>query len=184
MSVADKSKLGRWLQNLLNGFDTDANIDGEIDKLLGSATSDSVTASTGDVTATTGDVVSTAGSVKAERTVVQTKTIAISSFTAATTHVLSAAIPAKSLLVGISTYISTQPAGPTTIDIGDGTDADGYIVDQAVAATTAATSDGALIGTFYPAAQDITMTAVGSDFTGVGVMNLYVHYISLDAPTS
>jgi len=99
------------------------------------------------------------------------------------------AIPAGTMVLGVSARVTTLVEGCTSIDIGDGTDADIFVDGMAVALNTTADladcNDGTLLPNTYKAATNIVLTAVGdgASFTA-GAVRLTVYYIELTPPTS
>lgn len=100
------------------------------------------------------------------------------------TVTLSNLIPAGCFLIGVSVYVDTAITGATSFDVGDGTDADRWGDNIAVAADTT-TSLADLVGTgpaVFTAANDVVLTAVGSNFTA-GAVTVTVHYLDITAGT-
>lgn len=94
-------------------------------------------------------------------------------------------IPAGSIVLGVATRVTTLFAGCTSIDIGDGTDADKWGDDEAITAgsTTTVVHSTAGSPTAYNAATSVVLTAVGgaTDFSA-GVMKIVVFYMDTTAP--
>ena len=94
-------------------------------------------------------------------------------------------IPAGCILLGITTRVTTVITGATSVDIGDGSDADRWGNDTAITAgTTTGLAD--LTGTGLAvnvAAMSVVLTANGSNFL-TGAIRVTAHYIRLTAPTS
>jgi hypothetical protein len=102
----------------------------------------------------------------------------------------SNAIPAGSMVFGISARVTTLVTGATTMDIGEsGGDTDLYIDGMAVAADTTAdiaNSNAALTGPkAYQSTTSILVTAVGgaANFSA-GALRLTLYYIELTPPTN
>ena len=106
---------------------------------------------------------------------------------AAGTHTFSGAIPAGATVVGVTTRVTTTITGCTSIQIGDGTDADRF--GNAIALTSGTTTTNAdwtiTSAPVYAAATNIEITAVGggASFTA-GAMRVCVYYLAPTAPTS
>lgn len=94
-------------------------------------------------------------------------------------------IPAGSVVLGVTVRVTTLMTGATAFDVGDGSDADRWGDDIAVAAGTTTTNANTTITAvpIYAAATSVVLTAVTSDFTA-GAVRITVHYLSLTAPTS
>jgi len=90
-------------------------------------------------------------------------------------------IPANSIVLGVTVRVTTAVTGATTFDVGDGTTANRFADDVAVALNT--TSQLAIAPALFAAATNVVLTANGSNFTG-GAVRVTVHYITLVAPTS
>lgn len=106
---------------------------------------------------------------------------------AAGTHTFTSIIPAGATVVGVTTRVTTTITGCTSIQIGDGTDADRF--GNAIALTSGTTTtnaDWTITSTpIYAAATNIVITAVGggASFTA-GAMRVCVYYLAPTAPTS
>jgi len=97
----------------------------------------------------------------------------------------SSLIPAGVFLIGVTVRVTTLITGATSFTIGDGSDVDRWGTGIAVAAGTTTTiadftADG--FGQFV-AANDVVLTATGSNFTA-GAVRITAHYLSLTAATS
>lgn len=91
-------------------------------------------------------------------------------------------IPAGCLLIGVTIRVVTTITGPTTIDIGDGTDVDRWGAGINVVAPTLtgiANFTTSAVQTFQ-SAQDVVITANGGDFTA-GEIRCVVHYTQITA---
>lgn len=104
------------------------------------------------------------------------------------TATATALFPAKCVRLGVSyrvTAIATSGDGGTSINVGDGTDADLYGATKAFAAGTTGNLDDATANptVWNAAAGDIVFTCNGGTFSG-GVIRVVAHYIDLTAPTS
>jgi len=98
------------------------------------------------------------------------------------------AIPAGSMVLGVTARVTLLITGATSFDVGiSGGDTDLFLDGIAVALNTTgdlANSNAALTTPIiYQAATSILVTAVGSDFTA-GSLRLTLHYIDLVAATS
>lgn len=94
-------------------------------------------------------------------------------------------IPAGSLVLGVTARVTTLITGATSFEIGDGTDVDRWGTAVAVAANTTTDIANFTIASpvNYTAANNVVLTANGSNFTA-GAVRLTVHYIDLVAATS
>lgn len=94
-------------------------------------------------------------------------------------------IPAGSLVLGVTARVTTAIGGATSFEIGDGTDVDRWGTAIAVAAGTTTDIANFTIASpvNYTAANNVVLTANGSNFTS-GAVRLTVHYIDLVAATS
>lgn len=96
-------------------------------------------------------------------------------------------IPAGAMVVGVTTRVTTLVTGATTFDIGDGSTADLFGDDEAVAAnSTTGLADHKATWTgpkLYAAATNVVLTANGGNFSA-GVVRITVHYMSLSAASS
>jgi hypothetical protein len=90
-------------------------------------------------------------------------------------------IPANSILLGVTARVTTAITGATTFDIGDGTTANRFGDDVAIALNT--TSNQVIAPAAFTAANNVVLTANGSNFTG-GAVRLTAHFMTLVAPTS
>jgi hypothetical protein len=99
------------------------------------------------------------------------------------TTVVAGAIPAKAIILGVATTTTTTITGASGYQVGDGSDADrwGDITGTAVG-TDSDYNDytAAPIPAWSATAQDITLTAKTSNFTG-GVVQVDVAYIVSEA---
>jgi len=97
-------------------------------------------------------------------------------------------IPDGALLVGVTTRVTTAlgtGSGTTGYTVGDGSDADlwGDITGTAIG-TNSGSADftaAAAAGAFYPAAQDVVITAKTGNFNGTGVIEVVAHYLTTAA---
>lgn len=97
-------------------------------------------------------------------------------------------VPAGCILLGVTTRVTTAITsgdGGTSVDIGNGTDADMYGNDIAftLGTTTDLTSHTASALAFKSAAESVVFTCNGGTFSG-GVWRVCAHYLDLTAPTS
>jgi hypothetical protein len=81
----------------------------------------------------------------------------------------------------VTTRVTTAITGATSFDIGDGTTANLFGDDVAVALGT--TSNNTIAPTRYETATNVVLTANGANFSG-GAVRLTVHFLTLVAPTS
>lgn len=124
-------------------------------------------------------------SIYGSRSNVFLATIASSALTSGATYTFTGALPDGAIILGVSARITTTISGPTSVQIGDGSDADRYGIFSTL--TSGQTIEPSA-GTASPlewrsAAGDVVLTAVGGNFTA-GVVRICVHYITLTAPTS
>lgn len=86
------------------------------------------------------------------------------------------------MLVGLTTRVSTAITGATGYDIGDGTDADRWGANIGVALNTSSDNTNWTATTIqcFTAAQEVTLTAVGSNFTA-GAVQIVAHYLAGEA---
>ena len=101
------------------------------------------------------------------------------------TYTFTNLIPAKSFLIGVSFRVTTLITGATTWDAGDGTDVDRFGAAIALAAGTLVDHSNATANPsgWFQAANNVVLTANGSNFTG-GVVRACAHYTKLVAPQS
>ncbi len=90
-------------------------------------------------------------------------------------------IPANCILLGVTARVTTAVTGATTFDIGDGTTANRFGDDIAIALNT--TANNCIAPALISAATNVVLTANGSNFTG-GAVRLTAHFMTLVAPTS
>lgn len=90
-------------------------------------------------------------------------------------------IPANCILLGVTARVTTAITGATTFDIGDGTTANRFGDDIAIALNT--TAQNCIAPALVTAATNVVLTANGSNFTG-GEVRLTAHFMTLVAPTS
>ena len=93
-------------------------------------------------------------------------------------------VPAGSRILHITCRVTTTITGATSFDVGDGSDVDRY---GAAIALTSGTTTGHADYTadpesFNTAAQDVTLTANGSNFTA-GAVRVVAIYQNVSAPT-
>ena len=93
--------------------------------------------------------------------------------------------PAKTFHLGVAVYVTTLITGASSFDVGDGSDADRYANDVAVAAgTDSDNSDATADPTGWDAtAGDVVLTAVGSNFTA-GAVRIAAFYLDYSGPTA
>ena len=99
--------------------------------------------------------------------------------------VTSGLIPAGAILLGITTRVTTTGTNGTSMNIGDGTDADMYAATAAITAnsTTDFSDVTAAIEVSQAAAGEVTVTAVGGNIFDM-VIAVTAHYIDTSAATS
>jgi hypothetical protein len=90
-------------------------------------------------------------------------------------------IPANCILLGVTARVTTAITGATTFDIGDGSTANRFGDDIAIAAGT--TANNCIAPALITAATNVVLTANGSNFTA-GAVRVTAHYMTLVAPTS
>ena len=117
-----------------------------------------------------------------QRLAIKTKAVTLSALSGASVATTGGFIPDGAVLVGLTTRVSTAITGATGYDIGDGSDADRWGANIGVALAT--TSDNinwtATTIQCFTAAQEVTLTAVGSNFTG-GAVVIVAHYLAGEA---
>jgi hypothetical protein len=108
------------------------------------------------------------------------------------TSVATNLIPAGARVISITTRVNTALGtgnGTTGYTVGDGSDADRWGVATTVTAGTQTGAIGAGPPTadpagYFAAAQSVTLTAVGGNFDGIGVIHLVCVYTDGVPPTS
>lgn len=127
--------------------------------------------------------------VNGQETQLKQATVSVPTVASAATLTASSLIPAGSLVLGVTVYVSTTFAntnGLTTISVGDGTDADKWAAT--LARTSGSTNSIANFTTssptYYTAATNVVLTANAGTFAATGAARVTVHYISLVAATS
>ncbi len=90
-------------------------------------------------------------------------------------------IPANCILLGVTARVTTAITGATTFDIGDGSTANRFGDDIAIALNT--TANNCIAPALISAATSVVLTANGSNFTA-GAVRVTAHYMTLVAPTS
>ena len=134
-----------------------------------------------------GNIVSSSFTVRGangQDTVINRATTLLSALSGATVTATNL-IPAGSLVLGVTARVTTLITGATSFEIGDGVDADRWGTTIAVAANTTTDIANFTIASpvYYTAANNVVLTANGSNFTA-GAVRLTVHYIDLVAATS
>lgn len=106
------------------------------------------------------------------------------------TSTASALFPAACIRLGVTARVTTAATsgdGGTSINVGDGTDADRYGAAIAFALGTTVTmanaTDDPSSGGWVGATGDVVFTCNGGTFSG-GVVRVVAHYLDLTAPTS
>jgi hypothetical protein len=117
-----------------------------------------------------------------QRLTIKTKAVTLSGLTGASVATTTGLIPDGAVLVGLTTRVSTAITGATGYDIGDGSDADRWGANVAIALNTSSDNTNWTAGTIecFTAAQEVTLTAVGSNFTGGDVV-IVAHYLAGEA---
>lgn len=106
--------------------------------------------------------------------------------TSGATQTATNLIPAGCFYLGVTIRVTTAVTGATSIDIGDGSDADRWGDNIAVALNTTTTMASATAtgsGERQATALSVVLTANGSNFTG-GAVRVTVYYLDLTAATS
>jgi hypothetical protein len=117
-----------------------------------------------------------------QRLAIKTKAVTLSGLTGASVATTGGFIPDGAVLVGLTTRVSTAITGATGYDIGDGSDADRWGANIGFALNTSSDNTNWTAGTIecFTAAQEVTLTAVGSNFTG-GAVVIVAHYLAGEA---
>jgi hypothetical protein len=117
-----------------------------------------------------------------QRLTIKTKAVTLSALSGASVATTTGLIPDGAVLVGLTTRVSTAITGATGYDIGDGTDADRWGANIGFALNTSSDNTNWTAGTIecFTAAQEVTLTAVGSNFTG-GAVVIVAHYLAGEA---
>jgi|688.fasta_scaffold54230_3 hypothetical protein len=117
-----------------------------------------------------------------QRLTIKTKAVTLSGLTGASVATTTSFIPDGAVLVGLTTRVSTAITGATGYDIGDGSDADRWGANIGIALNTSSDNRNWTAGTIecFTAAQEVTLTAVGSNFTG-GAVVIVAHYLAGEA---
>ncbi|KKK96777.1 hypothetical protein LCGC14_2659360, partial [marine sediment metagenome] len=137
------------------------------------------------VTSTTTQI--TGGALNGEFLNVKSVTASAAFDSDGNTHTFTNLIPAGALVFGVGTRITETIVGATTVQVGDGADADlwGESADVAVDTTTDFSdyTSAAAVPVLYVSAQSVVITAVGgaADFSD-GTMRVTAHYISNTPP--
>jgi hypothetical protein len=117
-----------------------------------------------------------------QRLAIKTKAVTLSALSGASVATTGGFIPDGAVLVGLTTRVSTAITGATGYDIGDGSDADRWGANIDIALNTASDNTNWTAGTIecFTTAQEVTLTAVGSNFTG-GAVVIVAHYLAGEA---
>jgi hypothetical protein len=117
-----------------------------------------------------------------QRLTIKTKAVTLATSSGASVATTTGFIPDGAVLVGLTTRVSTAITGATGYDIGDGSDADRWGANIGFALNTASDNRDWTAGTIecFTAAQEVTLTAVGSNFTG-GAVVIVAHYLAGEA---
>jgi hypothetical protein len=122
------------------------------------------------------------GTTNYQRLAIKTKAVTLSALSGASVATTTGFIPDGAVLVGLTTRVSTAITGATGYDIGDGTDADRWGTNIGIALNTSSDNRDWTAGTIecFTTAQEVTLTAVGSNFTG-GAVVIVAHYLAGEA---
>jgi hypothetical protein len=117
-----------------------------------------------------------------QRLAIKTKAVTLSNLSGASVATTTGFIPDGAVLVGLTTRVSTAITGATGYDIGDGSDADRWGANVGIALNTSSDNTNWTAGTIecFTAAQEVTLTAVGNNFTG-GAVVIVAHYLAGEA---
>jgi hypothetical protein len=99
------------------------------------------------------------------------------------TYTSTIAIPAYAVLIGVTTRVNTAITGATSYSVGDGTTANLWGNNIAIAINSQSrTADFTAVGAVGAAAasRTVRLTANGSNFTG-GVVEICLHYLTTEA---
>jgi hypothetical protein len=117
-----------------------------------------------------------------QRLAIKTKAVTLATSSGASVATTTGFIPDGAVLVGLTTRVSTAITGATGYDIGDGSDADRWGANIGFALNTSSDNTNWTAGTIecFTAAQEVTLTAVGGNFTG-GAVVIVAHYLAGEA---
>jgi len=117
-----------------------------------------------------------------QRLTIKTRAVTLSGLTGASVATTTGLIPDGAVLVGLTTRVSTAITGATGYDIGDGSDADRWGANIGFALNTASDNRDWTATTIqcFTAAQEVTLTAVGGNFTD-GAVQIVAHYLAGEA---
>ena len=118
-------------------------------------------------------------------TLLKTKTTESATLSGATSTV-TGAVPAGSLLLGISMRVLVAVTGATSIDVGDGVDADLYGDNVGITVGTTSKFNNHTanpVKVVGAAAADVVLTGVGGSFTA-GKVAITAHYIEIGPQTA
>jgi hypothetical protein len=117
-----------------------------------------------------------------QRLTIKTKAVTLATSSGASVATTTGFIPDGAVLVGLTTRVSTAITGATGYDIGDGSDADRWGANINIALNTASDNRDWTATTIqcFTAAQEVTLTAVGPNFTG-GAVVIVAHYLAGEA---
>jgi hypothetical protein len=107
----------------------------------------------------------------------------VSSTLSGATYTSTIAIPAYAVLIGVTTRVNTAITGATSYSVGDGTTANLWGNNIAIAIDSQSrTADFTAVGAVGAAAasRTVRLTANGSNFTG-GVVEICLHYFTTEA---
>lgn len=125
------------------------------------------------------------GNVNAQALEIRVSTTEETGMTGATVTATNL-IPAASLVLGVTVYVTTTIEGGSDFDIGDGTDPDAWGNGIAYASGTTSTIADFTVTTpaFYASATSVVLTQQGAGNFTAGACRITVHYINLTAATS
>lgn len=128
-------------------------------------------------------VLAVSGNVYSSTTRINSVDLASSALTSGASYTFTNALPAGAFVLGVTSSINTTVTGPTSVQVGDGTDADRYgIFSTLTAGQFLNLSSSTADPTGWQAANgNVVLTAVGGNFTS-GVMRITVHYLSATYP--
>ena len=131
-----------------------------------------------------GDLHMSLNSTRGDAMQVKASRVLASSLSGASVNV--AAIPAGSLVLGVSIRVDVAVTGATGIDVGISGATQRYGANIPVALNSTSDLTDFVNDTppsIFPAATNVVLTGVGGSFTG-GNVTVFVHYMTLKAPTS
>lgn len=108
--------------------------------------------------------------------------VELTGLTGATTTAVGV-IPARVLVLGVTTLVTTVIGGATSYDVGDGDDIDRWGATITIDSNPGDFTDNTLAWNNSALASDVVLTANGGSFSS-GAVRVVVTYMSLTAPTS